>query len=104
MILTEHHDAKRIDRQLIGRSARQGNDGSYREIVCFNDAILLSNPNFYQRLGKWLPTQGLKRWCYQKAIAIAQQRAQQHQYEIRMNTLKQDHNRQKQIGFIGQLR
>lgn len=104
VILTEHHDSKRIDRQLIGRSARQGDAGSYREIVCFKDSILLSNPNLYQTLGQWLPTQWIKRWCYQRAIAIAQQRARQRQYEIRMNTLKQDHNRQKQIGFMGQLR
>ena len=104
VILTEHHDSTRIDRQLIGRSARQGNAGSFREIVCFNDAILLSHRSVWQMIGSWMPTAGLRRWFYNQAIIVAQRRAQQRQYEIRMNTLKQDNQRQKQIGFIGKLR
>ena len=104
VILTEHHDSTRIDRQLIGRSARQGNAGSFREIVCFNDAILLSHRSVWQMIGRWMPTAGLRRWFYNQAILVAQRRAQQRQYEIRMNTLKQDNQRQKQIGFIGKLR
>lgn len=104
VILTEHHDSTRIDRQLIGRSARQGNDGSFREIVCFNDTVLLSHRSVWQVIGCWMPTAGLRRWFYNKAILVAQRRAQQRQYEIRMNTLKQDNQRQKQIGFIGKLR
>jgi preprotein translocase subunit SecA len=104
VILTEHHDSTRIDRQLIGRSARQGNAGSFREIVCFNDAILLSHRSVWQMIGRWMPTAGLRRWFYNQAIIVAQRRAQQRQYEIRMNTLKQDNQRQKQIGFIGKLR
>lgn len=106
VILTEHHDSKRIDRQLVGRSARQGDVGSCREIVCFNDAILVSYHNRWHWLGaivSRLPWLALNRFCYNQAIAIAQLRAQKRQYEIRMSTLKQDHQRQKQIGFIGQL-
>lgn len=104
VILTEHHDSTRIDRQLIGRSARQGDAGSFREIVCFNDAILLSHRSIWQIIGCWMPTAGLRRWFYNQAIIVAQRRAQQRQYEIRMSTLKQDNQRQKQIGFIGKLR
>lgn len=107
VILTEHHDSKRIDRQLIGRSARQGDIGSCREIVCFEDGILTSHPNRWQwlgsRLSQWLPWLVINRFCYNQAIIIAQKRSQKHQYEVRMATLKQDLKRQKQIGFIGQL-
>lgn len=104
VILTEHHDSVRIDRQLIGRSARQGNSGSFREIVCFNDVILLNHRSIWQMVGRWMPTACLRRFFYNQAILIAQRRAQQRQYEIRMNTLKKDYQRQKQIGFIGKLR
>ncbi|WP_066800575.1 preprotein translocase subunit SecA [Moraxella oblonga] len=104
VILTEHHDSTRIDRQLIGRSARQGNSGSFREIVCFNDTILLNHRSVWQIIGCWMPTACLRRFFYNQAILVAQRYAQQRQYEIRMNTLKQDHQRQKQIGFIGKLR
>lgn len=103
VILTEHHDSKRIDRQLIGRSARQGNHGSYQEIVCFNDALLFANKNIWQIIGRNIPFSMIKTWLYKRAMRTAQNRAQQRQYEIRMNTLKQDRTRQKQIGFIGKL-
>lgn len=103
VILTEHHDSKRIDRQLIGRTARQGNEGSYREVVCFNDTLLSSNKNIWQIFGKNIYLTLIRNWLYMLAMKTAQTRAQQRQYEIRINTLKQDRTRQKQIGFIGKL-
>ena len=104
VILTEHHDSKRIDRQLIGRSARQGNYGSYQEIVCFQDTLLSAYKSLWQALAKYRYLSVLRVWLYARAMRTAQNRAQQRQYEIRMNTLKQDRNRQKQIGFIGKLK
>ena len=41
VILTEIHESQRIDRQLIGRSGRQGDPGSYRLILSMQDEILL---------------------------------------------------------------
>ena len=104
VILTEHHDSKRIDRQLIGRSARQGNQGSYQEIVCFNDTLLFAHKNIWQIIGRNIYLPRLRTYLYSLAMKTAQNRAQQRQYEIRMNTLKQDRTRQKQIGFIGKLK
>ncbi|MDN3440009.1 hypothetical protein QL898_00020 [Psychrobacter sp. APC 3279] len=104
VILTEHHDSKRIDRQLIGRSARQGNQGSYQEIVCFNDTLLFAHKNIWQVIGSNISFPILRTYLYSRAMKTAQNRAQQRQYEIRMNTLKQDRTRQKQIGFIGKLK
>lgn len=40
VIGTELHDASRIDRQLFGRCARQGDPGSYRQFVSLDDEIL----------------------------------------------------------------
>ena len=37
VILSEHYDAARIDRQLAGRCARQGNPGSFEEILSLDD-------------------------------------------------------------------
>jgi preprotein translocase subunit SecA len=39
VILTEFHDARRIDRQLIGRGGRQGDPGSFEAIVSLEDDI-----------------------------------------------------------------
>lgn len=40
VILTEMHDAARIDRQLIGRCGRQGDPGSYRIFLSLEDELL----------------------------------------------------------------
>ncbi len=40
VIVTEHHNEQRIDRQLIGRSARQGEVGSARMYVSADDDLL----------------------------------------------------------------
>ena len=40
VICTELHDAARIDRQLIGRCGRQGDQGSYRQFLSLDDDIL----------------------------------------------------------------
>jgi len=40
VICSEMHDAGRIDRQLVGRCARQGEPGSYRRFLSLDDEIL----------------------------------------------------------------
>jgi preprotein translocase subunit SecA len=41
VILTEFHESARIDRQLFGRCARQGELGSHEAIVCLEDDIFV---------------------------------------------------------------
>lgn len=41
VICTELHEAKRVDRQLIGRCGRQGDPGTYRQFLALDDEILL---------------------------------------------------------------
>ena len=40
VILTERHDAGRIDRQLAGRCGRQGDPGSFEAILSMEDSLL----------------------------------------------------------------
>ncbi len=40
VIATEMHSSKRIDRQLVGRSARQGDPGSYQFFLSMEDELL----------------------------------------------------------------
>ena len=40
VICTELHESARVDRQLIGRCARQGDPGSYRQFMSLDDGIL----------------------------------------------------------------
>lgn len=39
VIITEYHEAARIDRQLAGRCARQGDPGSYEGLVSLEDSL-----------------------------------------------------------------
>jgi preprotein translocase subunit SecA len=41
VIGTEFHESARIDRQLAGRAARQGDPGSFRQMACFEDSLLV---------------------------------------------------------------
>ncbi len=49
VIVTEIHESKRIDRQLIGRCARQGAPGSYRIYSCNEDQILGGTSGYFKR-------------------------------------------------------
>ena len=56
VICTEMHEAARIDRQLIGRCARQGDPGSYRCFLALDDELLASG--FGPRRAKRLAQRG----------------------------------------------
>lgn len=51
VIATEMHTASRIDRQLIGRSARQGDPGSYQFFLSLDDELLRHWPPEHRK--KW---------------------------------------------------
>jgi preprotein translocase subunit SecA len=47
VIVAECHDSRRVDRQLIGRCARQGDPGSAQTFVSADDSLI-------RRFGPWL--------------------------------------------------
>ena len=57
VIIAELNDSARIDRQLIGRCARQGDPGTFRYFLCPEDHVLDSKnrTEFWGRLIKSLP-------------------------------------------------
>ncbi len=54
VMLTERHDSARIDRQLLGRTARQGQPGSAEAVLALDDALLrtVSAP-FLRTFARW---------------------------------------------------
>ncbi|MEY4755005.1 MAG: preprotein translocase subunit SecA, partial [Pseudomonadota bacterium] len=103
VILTEFHESARVDRQLYGRSGRQGDPGSVRAIVCAQDSL------FVEQLGalmRWLAparsgSAGLLRRLLPLLRWQAQRRAEQHNRQVRLQTLEQDRRLQSLIGFAG---
>ena len=88
VILTEFHESPRVDRQLFGRSARQGEAGSVRVIVARDDGL-------FKGLPAALPLTASVRW----AQAAAERRA----YQARVQTLKQDQELNRMIGIAGRV-
>lgn len=103
VILSEFHESSRVDRQLFGRSGRQGDPGSCRAIVSGQDELLKADGGLYL---VWLNLCQLRflqeillKLCVRSVQSIAQKRA----YRMRMATLKQDKQLNRQIGFAGKL-
>ncbi len=54
VILTELHESKRIDRQLIGRCARQGDPGSFEYILSLDDGVFAEHGKAFKPIAQWL--------------------------------------------------
>lgn len=97
VIATERHDSGRIDRQLFGRSARQGASGSCQAIISMEDDLPTRYmPALTQRLAPLLP-EFVQRWC----IRSAQGRAQRHHRAIRRELQKHDEHLEDLLAFSG---
>ncbi|MGF6147252.1 preprotein translocase subunit SecA [Kingella potus] len=104
VILTEYHESARIDRQLVGRCARQGEAGTVQAIVSFEDELLRRHQALLCAVGKHIRIPRLTALWLGLTVKLAQYTAQRHHYRIRMQTLKQDRELSKQIGFAGKVR
>ena len=106
---TERHESRRVDRQLRGRCARQGDSGSSRFYVSFEDD-LMRNFGASERMTAMMERFGLKDgeelehpWL-NKSVETAQKRVEQRNYLIRKRTLDFDDVMNKQREVIYALR
>ena len=91
---TERHESRRIDNQLRGRTGRQGDPGHSKFFLSCEDDLLRIFAG--DRLDSIMRTFGVQdgeaithKWL-NSAIATAQRRVEQRNYEIRKNLLKYD--------------
>src|SRR4030081_2415865 len=103
---TERHEARRIDRQLRGRCARQGDPGASRFYVSFEDD-LMRNFGAADRMTKIMERFGLEEgqelehpWL-NKSVETAQKRVEQRNYLARKRTLDFDDvmNNQREVVY-----
>src|SRR2546422_5176402 len=106
VMATERHEARRIDRQLRGRCARQGDPGASRFYVSFEDD-LMRNFGAADRMTRIMERFGLEegqelehRWL-NKSVETAQKRVEQRNYLIRKRTLDFDDvmNMQREVVY-----
>jgi preprotein translocase subunit SecA len=59
VVATERHESRRVDMQLFGRTARQGQPGSARMMLSLEDEVMrsFSTPRLLQLLGRMMHTQ-----------------------------------------------
>jgi preprotein translocase subunit SecA len=106
VIGTERHESRRIDRQLRGRCARQGDPGGSRFYVSFEDD-LMRNFGAADRMTKIMERFGLEEgqelehpWL-NKSVETAQKRVEQRNYLARKRTLDFDDvmNNQREVVY-----
>jgi len=95
VIGTERHESRRIDRQLRGRCARQGDPGCSKFYVSFEDD-LMRNFGDSRKISGWMTSLGMKddeelqhSWL-NKSVESAQRRVEERNYVSRKYTLQYD--------------
>ena len=91
---TERHESRRIDNQLRGRSGRQGDPGTTRFFVSFEDDLMRRFapdwlPGMMQKLGLEEDTP-LESKMVTRAIEQAQQRVEGYNFDIRKHVVEYD--------------
>ncbi len=103
VIASERHDSRRIDRQLRGRCARQGDPGSSRFYISLEDDLmrLFGSDRIAGLMEKFGFEDGeeLSHPILNRSIEGAQKKVEQQHYSIRKRTLQFDDvvNKQRQV-------
>ena len=94
IIATERHDSRRVDRQLRGRSGRQGDPGSSQFFVSLEDDLMRKFGS--ERIAKLMDRLGLKEGevithsMVSKSIERAQKKVEENNFGIRKRLLEYD--------------
>ena len=94
IIGTERHDSRRVDRQLRGRSGRQGDPGSSRFFVSLKDDLMRKFGS--ERIAKVMDRMGLKEGevisagLVSKSIERAQKKVEENNFGVRKRLLEYD--------------
>ena len=94
IIGTERHDSRRVDRQLRGRSGRQGDPGSSQFFVSLEDDLMRKFGS--ERIAKLMDRMGLKEGevithsMVSKSIERAQKKVEENNFGVRKRLLEYD--------------
>ena len=104
VIATERHEAQRVDRQLFGRCARQGDPGSAHAIVCLQDELVRRHaPHLAAALGRRYgnTSADISDRLSRGLFNLAQARAQRMALRQRKGVLRTDDWLDEYLGFAG---
>jgi preprotein translocase subunit SecA len=100
---TERHEAARIDRQLIGRAARQGDPGSCQFFLSLEDELLEGlGPDYQAELKQLGQSGGNRNWdSYAPLFLRAQKRVERRHYRQRLDLMMYERQRQEILKDLG---
>ncbi|BCS96175.1 hypothetical protein DSLASN_18070 [Desulfoluna limicola] len=103
VILTERYEAGRIDRQLAGRCARQGDPGHFEAILSMDDRLMAEGRGLGKALARLLTKLGAPGWPAVGAWAMlrAQRNTERRHARIRREMLRQDEKTGTLLSFSG---
>jgi preprotein translocase subunit SecA len=109
IIGTERHDSRRIDRQLRGRSGRQGDPGASQFFISLEDDLMRLFGS--ERVAKVMTTLGVQEGevithpMVTRALERSQKRVETHNFDIRKHLLEYDDvlNQQREVIYSQRL-
>lgn len=107
VIVVERHDNARVDRQLVGRCARQGDAGTWRVICSLDDELMQDFlPSVVLLLKQFLQNDP-GHWLWQKMglslYRLAQWRVERAHRSVRRRLLTADFRLRQSLSFSGQM-
>jgi len=106
VIATERNSSRRVDRQLYGRCARQGDPGSTEAFLSIEDrsVAVYYSPAMLQLLVSGLRNgQPIPEWLGNIISSLPQKRIERQHRRIRSQMLKMDEQLAKTLAFTGRL-
>lgn len=110
VICCEKNDSRRIDRQLIGRCARQGDPGSYKIICSLEDDAVIKY--FNKTISVWLSSRNkgpsssdkkVRPYLLARILINTSQRIIEYSHrQIRKSMMKIDEKRESMLAFTGE--
>ena len=101
VIATEFHEAARIDRQLFGRAARQGDPGSCEVFASLEDSLVKQHAGWVVRLLISILGQKFPQFVGKLVLRKLQKKVEKAHSNIRASLLESDENLENLLAFSG---
>ncbi len=104
VIVAQLNDNQRIDRQLVGRCARQGDPGTYEYAICLEDELLKRYAGRWGRVlqhAKNVTPIRFWHWLCMQVGRLAQSRQEKQQQKLRKQVAATDAQLRKRLSFTG---
>ena len=103
VMLSEHHESSRVDRQLFGRSARQGDSGSVEAVVSLDDDLFIQFAPTLARMASSAPQGWPRRIMLKLTLSYAQRRAESQHRRSRAEAVRVDDQLTEMMSLSGRL-